>query len=106
MAGPLKALFLFRPLAADHVAEHEFRRVDHDVTDGFPLPGVGNMHQPVAGLNDGRIRKLARLVLEHEGRVPFPTVTRNGQVQRGARPVFPIGPGRGVIVDEEMATNL
>lgn len=42
----------------------EIVKMKHCVLDGIPQVGIGNVHQTVAGLNHGRIRKLAgRLVL-------------------------------------------
>ena len=35
-------------------------RINHGVPDALPLPGIGHMHQAIAGLDHGRVRVLLR----------------------------------------------
>ena len=48
------------------VSSHLFHclRVDDRMPDPFPLPGVGDVNQTIARLNDGGVGILARLVFE------------------------------------------
>ena len=65
--------WLRRPLEPDGI--------DHGVGDLLPLPGVGDVHLPVGGLDDRRIGKLSRLRFErHHGR-PCLAVGAQGDVQ-------------------------
>lgn len=47
---------LLGPSVADEVLGLELGGIDHDVTDLLTLPGVGDVNEAIAGLDDGRVR--------------------------------------------------
>ena len=48
----------------------QFRRIEHHVFNRFSLPGVGDMHFTVLGLDDCGVRILAWCALEGEDGLP------------------------------------
>src|SRR5262249_60798322 len=71
-----------RPLTVAHRGRSQLRRIDGDVADALALPCVSDVDQAVPGLDDGRVRVLAGLVLEHDRGLPARAVARHCDVQR------------------------
>lgn len=72
-------------------------RIDDDVPDSLPLPGVGGVNHAVGGLNDRGVAVLAGVGFERQSGVPNKTIVRQCKVERRATL------GR-VIVDQQMTT--
>lgn len=45
-------------------------RIKHDVFDTLALPGIGSVHEAVAGLDDGGVGILARLAFQRNDVAP------------------------------------
>src|SRR5207253_2845493 len=73
---------LRRPLAAGQIAEDELLRVENDVLDSLPLPGVDDVDETVGGLDHGRVAVLSRFALQHQGRLPDLAVGGHGDIER------------------------
>ena len=73
----------FRPVSLDHRAAPELPGIEDDVLHPLALPGVGDVHEAIARLNDGRITEFFfRLLLEHACGFPRAAVLRNRDIER------------------------
>lgn len=57
-------------------------RIQRNVLDAFPMPGVGDVHSSVACLDHGRIGVLSGLVFQCKKRRPLKTVDGIGYIER------------------------
>src|SRR6266568_4639058 len=73
-----------RPFATYDGVQFEFRRVEHGVLHALALPGVGDVHKAVAGLDDSRIGILPAFVFENHGCLPCLSVSGKSDIQRAA----------------------
>ena len=72
------------PFAIDEGADGELGGIDGDVFDALALPGVGDVHEAIGGLDDGGIGVFAGSIFEDERGVPFFAVAGDGNVEGGA----------------------
>ena len=86
-----------RPLAVHHGFGGHLGGIDNEMLHLLALPGVGDVDESIAGLDDGRIAEfLLRLVFENQCGFPCFAIFADGEVQRAAA----FG---GVVVNEEVA---
>src|SRR5712691_6465761 len=72
------------------------RRVDDDVLDALPFPGVRDVHEAVARLDHRRVRVLAGWILEADRLMPGSPIRGEGNLQL-------LAPVRRRVVDEQKA---
>ena len=73
-----------RPRTFHHRPGRQFGGIHHHVFDQLPVPGVGDVKQPVAGLDNRRVGVFGvgiRVILKQEGSFPLFSVAGKGQVQ-------------------------
>ena len=58
--------------------------IENHVFDALALPGIGDVDESVAGLNDCRIRIFTWLIFEDYHRLPMNTITGKRHIQRRA----------------------
>ena len=75
---------LFR-LNLHNLRRPQFLRIHDDVFDALSFPSVGDVHQAIARLNDGGIRKFAGLIFQHQSRLPLFAIVGNRHVEFAAR---------------------
>ena len=88
------------PSGSLHGTGDNLGRVDDRMLRELTLPGIRNMHEPVGGLDDGRVTEFGlRLILEHHRRLPDDTVLADRKIERTAS----LG---GVVINQEMTSVL
>ena len=79
--------------------ELEFSGVQDCMFDALAFPGVGDVDETIAGLDNGWIGELfSRFVFEDKGGLPMFAIIGNRDIQRAAAFIFGV-----VIIDEELA---
>ena len=88
------------PSGSLHGTGDNLGRVYDGMLRELTLPGIRNMHEPVGGLDDGRVAEFGLgLILEHQRGLPGDTVLTDRKIERAAS----LG---GVIINQEMTSIL
>ena len=99
-AGLAGCVSRLRPRRSFHRPCDELGGVDDHMFGELALPGIGHMHKPVRGLDDGGITELGlRLILEHQRGFPTDAILAHGKVERTAS----LG---DMVIDQQMAPVL